>query len=84
MELIIVFSIEYFGRQNGFCLAMSPVYVPFPVYDYPNIFCFLVSVLQSKTEYDKQKCNWYLYIKIKTVEIQSHVEIVRLKNLPLF
>ena len=37
---IYILSIDYFGRYKSFCIGISPVYVPFPVYDYPNIFRF--------------------------------------------
>ena len=40
MVVIKFLSIDYFGRYKSFCGAMSPVYVPFLVYDYPNIFRF--------------------------------------------
>ena len=40
MMVIIFLSIDYFGRYKSFCVAISPVYDPFPVYDYPNIFRF--------------------------------------------
>ena len=49
MVVIILLSIDYFGRYKSFCGAMSPVYVPFLSMTIP-----IYSVLRSKTEYKKK------------------------------
>ena len=40
MVVIIILSVDYFGRYKSFYVVMSPIFVPFPVYEYPNIFRF--------------------------------------------
>ena len=40
MVVIILLSIGYYVRFKSFYVAMSTVYVPFLVYDYPEIFRF--------------------------------------------
>ena len=68
MVVIIFLSIDYFGCYKSFCVAMSPFYVLFPVYDYPN------SVLQSKKEYKKQ---WKQNNFRKTLEKEKKVYYVK-------
>ena len=51
LVIIIILSSDYFKRYFRFNVPMSPFCVPFPVYDYPNIYF----VIQSKTEYKNGK-----------------------------
>ena len=58
MVVIIFLFIDYFRRYKSFCVAMSPVYVPFDTIP-------INSVLQSKTEYkenfvDESMAIWIL------------------------
>ena len=46
MMILIFLSIYYFGCYSSFCVSIPHVYVPFPVYGYPNIS-------QTKMEYKK-------------------------------